>query len=408
MLNYIFLILILLILFTIIIIVNIFKKNQMASYLNYNSTAFIGGNKKFNTSDVAYDEVQKIKEEESDVRQFIKDIVHASEDTRVIFNSGATESIATLFNWVKSFNNYGCICGSNFDHDSIQFNSNNQNLNYKKINVKHILRNQETLDPNCSCILLTHVSPFTGEILPIEEFLNKTDQVALEEVNDDNDELVEVQSQYKPIIALDVTQSIGKTPIYMEKWGVNFLFFSLHKLGGELNTGVMLVRDTFDKPFKPLIAGRQQDGLRGGTYNSYAYLNFKELYKNYTNEFDIDSCKKEWNKVTKKLELEGLNVVKPKFNHLFNTISIKTNNCSYPMINELSKFGIYVSGRTACDEISSQERNELDLIEENLEGGSSKSNNSSTIRISFIGDVISDKTINKIIEVINKYEHEDD
>ena len=366
----------------------IFQNNKMACYLNSNSTCLVGGGKKrFNTSDIAYEEVRKIRREEEDIKEYIKSILGASEDTEVIFTSGATESIATVLNWAKSCNKYGIVCGSDFDHNTVELNCNNQELKYKKVNINEIINHKSKYDLNCGCVLLTHVSPHTGEIMPMDKLSDILDDVYLEEVNDENDDMTEVSYQYRPLVALDVSQSIGKTKIKMNEWNIDAVFFSLHKLGGELNCGVLLIKNNHKKPFKPLIAGKQQGGLRGGTYNSYGYLNFKDIFKKYSEHYDKKACKKQWEKIYKKLTLEGLDVVEPEFEHLYNTILINTNQCSFNMISELSEYGIYVSGKTSCDSVNSNEN--------------------STLRLSFMGDEISDKTINKIIEIVNKYEQQD-
>lgn len=362
------------------------NREEMNNYFNYNSTALIGGNRLFNASDTAYEEVQNIKTEETQVKEYIKKICNATDDTRVIFTSGATESMATILNWVKSYNQYGTVYGSDFDHNSIILNCQNQNLKYGTINYKHIIKNKSELPSDISCLFLTHVSPHTGEIIPVEKLMNKLDFAYLNEINDYNDENVEVIAQYKPLVILDASQSIGKTKIDMKNWDLNAVFFSLHKLGGKMNCGVLLIRDDIEKPFKPLIAGKQQNAMRGGTYDVYSYLNFEELYDTYVESIDHQQCKKTWKKAHTAFKKAGLDVYEPKYNHLYNTILIRTKVCSYDMIKELSQFGIYVSGKTACDSLD-------------------KSDNESNLRLSFINGDISNKTINKIIEVINKWEN---
>lgn len=363
------------------------SKQNMSCYLNYNSTfSMQGGSKKFNPSDIGYEEVRNIKEEELEVKEFIKKIVNAPEDSSVIFTSGATESMATTLNWLKSFNRYGVVCGSEFDHDSVKLNCDNMELKYKKVDVEKIIKGKKKFDKNCSCVFLTHVSPHTAEILPMDKLSDILDDVYLSEINDDNPELVEVSAQYKPLVVLDVSQSIGKTEIDMKKWGINALFFSLHKLGGQMNCGVLVVKDDITKPFKPLIAGKQQNSMRGGTYNAYGYLNFKDIYKNYIDSFDHEGCKKTWEKMYNKFTLGGLNVVEPKFDHLYNTILIKTKKCSFDMITKLNSYGIYTSGKTACDSLDENDK-------------------SSTLRLSFINGDVSTKTMNKIIDVVNEIEN---
>ena len=382
--------LLILILIISLFILKLRESSKMSCYLNYNSTYISGGSKKrFNPSDIGYEEVKNVKIEELETKEYIKEIINAPADSHVIFTSGATESMATVLNWVKNFNRYGVISGSKFDHNSVKSNCDNLGLKYKEYDIEEILNKRTNFNKNSSCIFLTHVSPHTGEIMPMDELKDSLNNVYLEEIDDDNDEMVEIVAQYKPIVVLDVSQSIGKVKIDMAKWGVNALFFSLHKLGGELNCGVLVVKDTIDKPFKPLIAGKQQGGLRGGTYNAYAYLNFKEIYEKYVNEFDHEGCKKMWDNMYKKLTLGGLDVVEPKFDHLHNTILIKTKKCSFDMIMELNQYGIYTSGKTACDSLDENDKE-------------------SNLRLSFIGDGINNKTINKIIDVVNKHENKSD
>lgn len=377
----------------IVILLKIIKlyREEMNNYYNFNSTALIGGNRFFNASDAAYDEVQNIRSEEAQVKEYIKKICNATDDTQVIFTSGATESMATILNWVKSYNQYGTVYGSRFDHNSIILNCKNQNLKYDVLNYKNMIENNiHELPPDISCLFLTHVSPHTGEIIPVEKLMNKLDFTYLNDIDDYNEDGVEVVGQYKPLVVLDASQSIGKTNIDMKKWGLNAVFFSLHKLGGKMNCGVLLIRDNIEMPFKPLIAGKQQNAMRGGTYDVYSYLNFEELYNTYIESIDHQQCRKTWKKAYKAFKKAGLDVYEPEYyQHLYNTILIRTKVCSYNMIKELSQYGIYVSGKTACDSLD-------------------KSDKESNIRISFINGDISNKTINKIVEVINKWENNEE
>ena len=245
------------------------------------------------------------------------------------------------------------------------------------------------LPTDISCLFLTHVSPHTGEIIPMDKLINKLDFTYLNELDDYNEDGIEVVGQYKPLMILDASQSIGKTKIDMKNWDLNAVFFSLHKIGGKMNCGVLLIKDDIEKPFKPLIAGKQQNAMRGGTYDIYSYLNFDELYNNFTENIDHQQCKKTWKKAHTAFKRAGLDVYEPKYNHLYNTILIRTKVCSYNIIKELSQYGIYVSGKTACDSLD-------------------KSDKESDIRISFINGDISNKTIDKIVEVINKWENNED
>ena len=41
--------------------------------------------------------------------------------------------------------------------------------------------------------------------------------------------------------------------------------------------GKLIINEPKYAKFKPLLSGSQQDNLRGGTYNSYAYQNIPQL-----------------------------------------------------------------------------------------------------------------------------------
>lgn len=349
------------------------------SYLNFNSTALIGGKNKFNPVD-KYPENEKLKFQELEVKNYIRKKIGAHKDSKVIFTSGATESIATVLNWIKEYNKYGTIYGSDFDHESVKLNCDNLKIKYEQIDIDEILSEKEKLKHNCSALFITHVNPYSGEIYPFEEINKIFKSQFKEEITVDENEFDYNNAPFK---ILDASQSIGKTKIEMEKWGLNAVFFSLHKLGGKLNCGVLVVRDTNKTKFKPLISGKQQSGLRGGTYDLYSYLNFQNVYEKFLENYDPEECKSLWKKMFDEFKLHGLDVYEPKHKHLFNTILIRTKTCSLPIINELAKNNIYVSGKTACE-------NETDDV--------------STIRISFINNQISDKIIRKIINIIQEHE----
>ena len=166
----------------------------------------------------------------------------------------------------------------------------------------------------------------------------------------------------------------------MKKNGFDAVFFSLHKLGGEYNTGVLVVNQDNYK-FKPLIAGSQQQHLRGGTYNSYSYADLDKLYSKYHNKFNSDKCKKTWNKITRMFDENEIKYVHPKLKHMYNTILIPFKSCTAELVNKLSELGIFVGSQTACDQI--------------------KDNH---IRLSWIDPEISDKTINTIMCLVKQYQ----
>jgi len=71
----------------------------------------------------------------------------------------------------------------------------------------------------------------------------------------------------------DATQSVGKIPVNVAEWGVDYMTMSCHKLYGPKGIGGLYVRA--GAPLEPLIrGGHQEHGFRAGTYNNQGILGF--------------------------------------------------------------------------------------------------------------------------------------
>ena len=180
---------------------------------------------------------------------------------------------------------------------------------------------------------------------------------------------------------------IGKIPIDMKNSALNAVFFSCHKIGGDFNTGVLIIDEPKYAKFKPLISGSQQEHLRGGTYNSYAYLTIPKLLKEYSSEVNEKECKEIYDKFTKELDKRKIKYYKPVLPHTYGTILIKLSGCNAKAIHALSEYNIYVGSATAC-----------------------QSNNTvKELRISYLNkDEFGKNTINKICDVIQEVDSEND
>ncbi|MEO8271898.1 MAG: cysteine desulfurase family protein [Aureliella sp.] len=73
----------------------------------------------------------------------------------------------------------------------------------------------------------------------------------------------------------DVTQAVGKMLLDIERWQVDFVAFSSHKVYGPKGVGALAVRKGVE--FEPLIVGGgQEQGMRGGTLNVAGIVGFGE------------------------------------------------------------------------------------------------------------------------------------
>lgn len=376
-----------LLILTIILVVCLIasKRRRMSiRYLNVNST-LAPRTGYYNPSDLGYRNMRILRTEKEAVFNEIKRFVNAPKKAKVILVSGATEAIATCVNWAKRYNKYGAIYGTSFDHTSIRANVENQEMEYK-------LLDDELM--NASALFLTHVNSRTGEILP-DEYLTIGKRITTKlnpELSDnaaDKSSSSSIFLNYKPLIFIDATQSITKIPIDMSAMKADALFFSMHKIGGPMNLGVLVISEK-SKPFVPLIAGAQNDGLRGGTMNETEFVENRDVFKY---EPSPSTREEAWNDAVKRLEAKGVHVEKPKYAHLYNTIvaSVK-GSCPLSVIDKLYSKGICVGTLSAC----SNEPNEVKPNDE-ISGGAKPQ-----IRISFMNaSDIDDNVIDTIAEEIN-------
>ena len=335
-----------------------YNDNKMSAYLNYSSTDATKTGV-FNTADLAYPPVIDIRKNYIKACNYIRKYVNAPTSARVIINSGATESIANMVWWAKNYIPNGIIVGSDYDHSALPLNCANMSVPYAPA-----LKNP-VLPDNVAMLYLTHVDGKSGNIMNIDNYVNNVLKkytfmnnpgTTSVQMNDDNKFL----RQNRPIIAVDVTQSITKIPIDMQKWGANALFFSLHKLGGPMGMGVLVVMDVYPDrycpAFKPLIAGYQQMGLRGGTWDMEEFVN---AHRCITDNDEKNKRKNKWVEGYEKLEELGIKLVKPEANHMYNTYLIEVPGCPLGVINALARQGIYVGSASSCSNEALNDKNIL-------------------------------------------------
>ena len=317
---------------------------KMSAYLNYNSTnATKTGT--FNSADLAYPSIMEIRKEYIKACDYIKKYVNAPSHAKVLINSGATESIANMVWWCKNYVENGVLLGSEYDHSSVKTNCLNMGVVYDDSLKKSVI------PENTSMIFLTHVDSKNGNILNIKNYKkNVFDRYRfLNETRVEGEDEGPFVLQYRPILAVDVSQSITKIPVDMRGWGVNAVFFSLHKLGGPMGLGVLVIADScaegYCPKFKPLICGHQQYGMRGGTWDMEGFV---DAYKCIKDNDKLKNREIKWVEGYEKLEEAGVKLVKPDKNHLYNTYLIEINRCPLGIIHALARKGIYVGNVSAC------------------------------------------------------------
>ncbi|MGO4697363.1 cysteine desulfurase family protein [Paenibacillus sp. 2TAB26] len=185
----------------------------------------------------------------------------------------------------------------------------------------------------------------------------------------------------KVMLHVDAVQSIGKLPIHLEKWGIDLLSGSAHKLRGPKGVGYLYVRDGIT--LSPLFSGGSQEfGHRAGTQNVPAIVaSAKALRMSLASmeqrERRLKVLKQQLLTHIEQIPELKLNGAEPSASHII--------HFSYPgmkpevVIHMLEQRGIMASTKSACSSKDDKPSRVLLAI------GASHEQASSGIRIS-LGD----------------------
>ena len=222
-----------------------------------------------------YSQAQALHQKIRECRKAIADYLNCS-SKHLFFTSGGTESINTVLSpEALQFNRLSNFITSHLEHHAtikkVDYLS-----DYKNIRSFWILNNEQ------------------GEVSldNLEETCSKHPQSLLSflSANNETGVITDIQSiskiarKYNCLVHVDAVQSLGKMPVDLEKWDVDFASFSGHKIGAMKGIGLLYAR----KPFAPLMYGGEQErGFRPGTYNYPAIQSFKLAVQ------DIDLNKQE-------------------------------------------------------------------------------------------------------------------
>lgn len=131
---------------------------------------------------------------------------------------------------------------------------------------------------------VTYVQPQTDGIVPAEAVLNAIrDDTVLVSVMHVNNEIGAIQpiepiaralqARKRVLFHVDAVQSFGKLSVQPERWGVDMLSVSGHKIRGPKGAGLLYVRKGLN--LEPIVHGGGQEwGLRSGTENVAAIAGF--------------------------------------------------------------------------------------------------------------------------------------
>lgn len=198
-------------------------------------------------------------------RAVIADAVGAYPD-QIIFTSGSSEAVSTIFHSVLSESKKKTIITSPVEHVSVgkALNWYAEKLGFKVlmcridsngvVDTSHI---RELLEKNKNDLALVTIMASQNETGVVEPITR----------------IKELCREYNVPFFSDTTQFIGKAEFHFERSGLDYAVCSGHKLGALSGTGFIIAKDP--TLILPLIFGSTQEkGLRGGTQH---YLGIETL-----------------------------------------------------------------------------------------------------------------------------------
>ncbi len=85
--------------------------------------------------------------------------------------------------------------------------------------------------------------------------------------------ITKIARGHDALVLADCVQALGKIPIDVHEWGIDYASFSAHKLYGPKGIGALYVKQ--GSPFTPLLhGGHQENGLRAGTESLHNIAGF--------------------------------------------------------------------------------------------------------------------------------------
>jgi len=210
----------------------------------------------------AYSVLKKSKQ------NILKNLGH-DENWDILFTSGATEAINTVFN---SYSNDGIAIISNGEHKATIKSSEQYMNDTIQLEISNYLKVPE-LKTSYNTILLSLISVNneTGDIITSEWVANIKAQIHKQLPN------------VKIIVHLDHTQGFCKVPYDMKD--IDCYSFSGHKLGFFKGFGGLIYRKDKVNLMPLLVGGGQQKGLRSTTENPMFVYLLDKLIQDYTENF---------------------------------------------------------------------------------------------------------------------------
>jgi len=169
----------------------------------------------------------------------------------------------------------------------------------------------------------------------------------------DIEAVTKIARKHGALVLTDCVQALGKIPIDVHAWNVDYASFSAHKLYGPKGIGALYVKH--GSPFTPLLhGGHQENGLRAGTESLHNIVGFgtacQEVDKLLTHAGQIRVLKQQLIQRLRKIKPDCvINSPETETDCLPNTLSITFPGVENSgLMGMLDYRGIAVSAGSAC------------------------------------------------------------
>lgn len=213
--------------------------------------------------------------------------------------------------------------------------------------------------------------------------------------------VTQIARKHGALVLTDCVQALGKIPIDVHDWDVDYASFSAHKLYGPKGAGALYVKQ--GSPFTPFLhGGHQESGLRAGTESIHNIVGFgaacQEVDKLLAHAGQVRALKGQLIKRLKEIKPDCVvNSPEADSECLPNTLSITFPGVENSgLMGMLDYYGIAVSAGSACSTGEDTPSHVLKAI------GLSDQAARETIRIS-LGHDTSARDIQYMAQVVRNY-----
>lgn len=195
----------------------------------------------------------------------VAELIGARLDIEIFFTSGATESNNTAIRGALALEphkkhliisrvEHECVMNVASDLEFAGYEVTRLGVDRKgELDLEEL---KKAIRPDTALISIMYANNETGAIFPVEK-------------------IAQIAKEHGVLYHCDAVQAVGKIPVNVSKFPVDFLSLSGHKIHGPKGIGALYVRRGVR--IKPLLlGGAQERGRRGGTENVPAIIGFRK------------------------------------------------------------------------------------------------------------------------------------